>query len=212
MEPDRLREICSTLPIFPLPRAVLLPGSALPLHVFEERYRALVAHCLDGDGYMGIATLRGDPGDDPSPPIWPEIGIGEVIAHQPFPDGRCNIVLRYVGRTILAEELPSPHPFRLVRGEVGDRDDDERGVEAAIASLKLLMLQIGGLSPSAAGEAQRLSQLDGMALVDALAHRLLEDPDDQRRYLGAGRLADRVAQVQDHLASYLVSNVPVADS
>ena len=34
------------LPVFPLPRTVLMPGAMLPLHVFEPRYRELVAHCL----------------------------------------------------------------------------------------------------------------------------------------------------------------------
>jgi uncharacterized protein len=211
MDTERLREFCGSLPIFPLPRAVLLPGAALPLHIFEDRYRALVSHCLDGPGLMGIATLRVDT-DAPleGAEIWPEIGVGQVVAHQPFPDGRCNIILQSVGRAILAEELPSPHPFRLVRGEVPDLE--ERGVGPALAALKVLVLQIGGLSPNAADEARRLAQLDGMDLVDALAHRLLEDPDEQRLYLGALRLIDRVTQVQDRLASFLVPTSPAGES
>lgn len=40
------------LAMFPL-AAALLPHQALPLHVFESRYRALVDHVLDGDGGSG---------------------------------------------------------------------------------------------------------------------------------------------------------------
>ncbi|MEZ4235694.1 MAG: LON peptidase substrate-binding domain-containing protein [Myxococcota bacterium] len=199
------------MPIFPLPRAVLLPGAALPLHVFEERYRALVAHCLQGAGVMGIATLRVDaeaPLDRAA--IWPEIGVGQVVAHQPFPDGRCNIILQSVGQAVLEEELDLSHPFRVVRARPIEPDD--RGVGPALSALKVLVLQIGGLSPTAADEARRLAQLDGMDLVDALAHRLLEDPTDQRHYLGAGRLLDRVTQVQDRLASFLPSSAPAGES
>ncbi|MEQ1501200.1 MAG: LON peptidase substrate-binding domain-containing protein [Myxococcota bacterium] len=204
MEPARLQEICDALPIFPLPRTVLLPGASLPLHVFEARYRALVAHCLATDRLIGIATLK--PGYEPqyedAPAVWPEVGIGELVAHQPFPDGRCNIVLQYVGRARIREEIPSDHPFRMVRGAVGAEDD--RGTAGALAALKVLVLQLGGLSASAANEARRLVQLEGMELVDALARRLVEDPDEQRRYLGVDRLSDRIAIVQDRLATFLV--------
>jgi Lon protease-like protein len=203
-----LERRCASLPIFPLPRTVLLPGAALPLHVFEERYRALVEHCMQGDRLLGIATLK--PGYEASyaasPAIWPEIGVGEIVAHQPIstgdgPEGRCNIVLRYVGRGLLAEELLSPHLFRLVRCELPPLDD--RGLDSALANLKLLVLQLGGLTPAGAAEAERLVQLDGTELVDALARRLLEEPDEQRSYLGALRATDRVAAVADRLAAFI---------
>jgi Lon protease-like protein len=195
----------SSLPIFPLPRTVLLPGAALPLHVFEPRYRELVTHCLQGDRMLGIATLK--PGYEASyagsPPIWPEIGVGEIVSHQSMADGRSNIVLRYVGRALLREELASPHLFRLVRCEQPPLD--ERGLEAALSNLKLLVLQLGGLTPAGSAEAERLVQLDDFELIDALARRLLEDPDEQRSYLGAQRAVDRVAAVADRLAAFISS-------
>lgn len=212
MEVDRFREICTSLPVFPLPRTVLLPGAALPLHVFESRYRALVNHCLDGERAMGIATLK--PGYEANyhatPDVWPEIGVGEIVAHQPFPDGRCNIVLQYVGRARLQDELRTDHPFRVIRGDVVP--EDERGLGQALASLKVLVLQLGGLSPSAASEARRLIQLEGMELVDALARRLLEEPDEQRCYLGADRLVERIALIQDRLATFFVPSRSAGDS
>lgn len=211
MDNERLREVCAALPAFPLPRAVLLPGAALPLHVFEPRYRALVAHCLGGDGLMGIATLR--PGEDPgsdSAAVWPEIGVGEVVGHQPFPDGRCNIVLQYVGAVRLREELPRTQPFRLLRCEPCPADD--RGVGAALGALRVLVLQLGTLSAGAASEARKLVQLEGMELADALARRLLRDPDEQRAYLAATRLVDRVGAVQEHLATFFAAASAPADS
>ena len=45
------------LPLFPL-HTVLCPGVALPLHVFEERYRRLVARCLDRDEAFGVVLIR----------------------------------------------------------------------------------------------------------------------------------------------------------
>lgn len=209
---ENLREICAALPIFPLPRTVLLPGSVLPLHVFEPRYRALVAHCLRSEMIFGIATLK--PGYESNyegkPDIWPHVGVGQIVGHQPFPDGRSNIVVQYVGHVEVQEELPSPHLFRVVRGKLVE--EDQGGVASALAMLRQLVLQLGGLFPSAAQEARRLADLDGMELADELARRLLEDPDEQRAYLGAGRLTDRIVQVHDRLANFLAPQPPIADS
>lgn len=212
MDVDALREICAALPIFPLPRAVLLPGATLPLHVFEPRYRALVAHCLASDMVMGIATLK--PGYEKNyqnkPEIWPTIGVGQVVGHQPFPDGRSNIVVQYVGRVKVLEELHTAHPFRVVRTEL--LGEDSGGLPSALLLLKQLVLQLGGLFPAAAREATRLVDLDGIELADELARRLFEDPDEQRLYLGADRLVDRVHQVHDRLGAFLAPRPPVADS
>lgn len=45
-----------TVPMFPL-GAVLVPGAVLPLHVFEPRYRALTAHCLENDSEFGVVLI-----------------------------------------------------------------------------------------------------------------------------------------------------------
>jgi Lon protease-like protein len=212
MDAERLADLCRTLPLFPLPRTVLLPGSVLPLHVFEPRYRALVAHVVAGDRVLGIATLKPGYGVDyeGAPELWPEVGIGEIVAHQPMPDGRSNIVLQYVGRARIERELPTDQPFRVVQGALLPEDD--RGVDSAVKALKVLVIQLGGLSPEASEEARRLVLLDGMELVDALARRLLDDVDDQRQYLGAARLADRIELVQDRLARFLLPSQPVGDA
>ncbi|MBX2803866.1 MAG: LON peptidase substrate-binding domain-containing protein [Myxococcales bacterium] len=212
MEEFQHEELCRELPLFPLPRTVFLPGSTLPLHVFEERYRALVNHCLQGDRLMGVATLR--PGFeesyDGSPELFPEVGVGQIVGHQPFPDGRSNIVLRFVTRVTIARELPTSEPFRIVEGLV--LPADPAGLEPALAALRVLVLQVGTINPDAGEEARGLVGLPGMELPDALAPRLLESIDEQRAYLGAPRLVDRVAMVQDHLARFLLHGQTVGDA
>lgn len=210
MERAHLVDLCRELPIFPLPRTVLMPGADLPLHVFEPRYRALVAHVLEHDEVLGVATLQ--PGYESdyqgAPPIHPEVGLGMVVGHQPFPDGRSNIVLQYVGHMCVERELESPHPFRLVQGALCT--DDDAGLRQAVNRLRMLVLQLGGLSRDAAEEARRLVELEGMQMVDSLARKLLQDPDDQRAYLATERLAGRVEQVENRLAAFLAASDPVA--
>lgn len=206
-----LERVAQELPIFPLPGVVLMPGALLPLHVFEPRYRELVRHVREGDGLMGIATLKSPPSDhEPAaPPIWPEIGVGQVVAWQPMPDGRCNIVLQSVGCVLLEEELPSPHPFRLVRGR--PHEVDLSGLGSALAGLQIMVLQLGAISPEAAAEAQRLVQLEGTELVDSLARMLFQDDEAARRaYLAAGRVIERVDRVKIRLADFMAAADPSA--
>src|SRR5881409_4083016 len=84
------------IPIFPLPNVVLFPNVFLPLHIFEPRYRSMVADALAGDRIIGMVLLK--PGYERDyegrPPVYP-MGCAGVISHaEPFADGRCNIVLR----------------------------------------------------------------------------------------------------------------------
>ena len=101
------------LPLFPLPNVVLFPGVMLPLHIFEPRYRALLADALNGDRQLGMVLLR--PGWEADyegrPPIF-EIGCGAVIVHAArLDDGRSDIVLRGLERFRIASE-DHARPYR----------------------------------------------------------------------------------------------------
>lgn len=101
--------------LFPLPGVVLLPGTLLPLHIFEPRYRALVADALAGDRTIGMAMIK--PGFDalePAPPVYPVGGGGEIVESELLEDGRYNILLRGIFRYRILEERP-PSPFRSAR-------------------------------------------------------------------------------------------------
>jgi Lon protease-like protein len=94
------------LSLFPLPNVVLFPGVFLPLHIFEPRYREMIADALDGDRMIGMVLLR--PGwerdYDGRPPVFP-VGCTGVITHvEQIQDGRYNIVLRGVERFRIVQE------------------------------------------------------------------------------------------------------------
>ena len=77
------------LPIFPL-SVVLFPGTPLPLHIFEPRYRKMLADCLAGDRRFGITPA----GKDDAMPEPGTVGcIAEVRVNQELPDGRSNIIV-----------------------------------------------------------------------------------------------------------------------
>jgi uncharacterized protein len=114
-----------SLPIFPLPTVVLFPNVFLPLHIFEPRYRQMIADALAGDRIIGMVLLQ--PGYESdyegAPPIYPT-GCSGLITHvENLPDGKYNLVLRGLEKfTIQNEELPAAG--RLYRSAVITPVDD----------------------------------------------------------------------------------------
>ncbi len=75
------------LPLFPL-GMVLFPGAPLPLHVFEERYRLMVSHCLDSDSLFGVCLIKsGMEVGEPAVPY--DVGaVARIAEVQTLDDGR----------------------------------------------------------------------------------------------------------------------------
>ena len=107
-----------TLPIFPLPNVVLFPHVFLPLHIFEPRYRAMVADAIEGDRLIGMVLLR--PGwqemYNGRPPVYPIGCAGVITHHDRLPDGRSNIVLRGLQKFRILDEDDS-RVYRVARIE-----------------------------------------------------------------------------------------------
>jgi Lon protease-like protein len=80
------------VPVFPLP-LVLYPGLAIPLHIFEPRYREMLADVGGLDGRFAIVLVEAD-GDDAEAARLHTVGcMARVTAHEPLPDGRASIVV-----------------------------------------------------------------------------------------------------------------------
>jgi len=90
--------------MFPL-GTVLLPGGAVALHVFEDRYRALVADCLAGDGRFGVVLIeRGSEvgGGDRRVAVGTEAAIEAATS---FDDGRFGLLARGLRRLEVVQWL-----------------------------------------------------------------------------------------------------------
>ena len=108
------------LPIFPL-SVVLFPGTPLPLHIFEPRYKRLLADCLLGDRRFGITPVSGG-SEAPGPGT---VGcIAEVRVNQEQPDGRSNIVVIGGARFVLSRLLDEPHPYLVAMVQTFDDETD----------------------------------------------------------------------------------------
>jgi uncharacterized protein len=104
------------VPIFALPDVCLLPGESLPFHVFEPRYRRMLADALEGERLIALARLQ--PGFEATyegnPAVYPCMGVGEIAAHRPHGNGASEVVLRGIARARLCEVVKTL-PYRLGR-------------------------------------------------------------------------------------------------
>jgi Lon protease-like protein len=98
------------LPLFPLP-VVLLPGASMPLHVFEPRYREMVADCLASDRRFGLVYHDWD---RQGPFLFEEGRVGcvaEIGEHQALEDGRSLIGVRGMERFSIVDGIESKSPY-----------------------------------------------------------------------------------------------------
>ena len=118
-----------TIPIFPLPNAVLFPNVFMPLHIFEPRYRAMVADALAGDRIIGMVLLKAgfEVDYDGRPPIFP-VGCAGVITHsERLADGRFNIVLKGLEKfRVIGEDASRPYRLAHIDGMPELVSDAER--------------------------------------------------------------------------------------
>ena len=98
------------LPLFPLP-TIVYPGVPMPLHVFEPRYRQLVARCMEGDRRFGM--VYHDP--DVHGPFLLEpnvVGcVAEIVQVQAITDGRSMILIRGMERFVVRDGIESGTPY-----------------------------------------------------------------------------------------------------
>ena len=179
------------LSLFPL-NTVLFPNATLPLQIFEERYKLMMKHCLEGDSKFGVVLIKSGPEvGGPATPhsIGTVAHVGEVNRAE---DGRMFISVTGQQRFVI-KEITQDRPY--VVAEVELLDDDEEALmpptemeavrEAAIQHVRLALGLRGGWvrEPRIPYDPAALSYfIGGMLPVDLPEKQsLLEEPSAARR-------------------------------
>ena len=194
--------------IFPLSGALLFPGMHLPLHIFEDRYRALINDAMARDRQIGMIQPKSG-GDVPQ--LF-DIGcVGKIIDIEAMDDGRFNVVLEGTARFRIIEEIDASTAFRQVRAEIEDNKEIDEVLASAeraaleIESRKFAEMQgyqvdwdsigrlddasfvngIAQIAPFDAASKQALLEVDGLSNRSELIIQLLQffgrqDGDDDR--------------------------------
>ena len=182
-------ELVERFPLFPL-GLVLLPGEAVPLHIFEDRYKTMIGECLEEESEFGILWM-GDEGLQ-------EIGCCARIEQllERMEDGRLNILVR------------GSHPFRLERriddmdypaGVIEVLDDhDDAGPEQIAAAREGYATLVERVTDSRPEQ----EDLDGLTAYD-MAATIAFDLDAKQELLGLRSENDRLLRLTSLCASAL---------
>ncbi len=176
------------LSIFPLSGVILFPRMHLPLHIFEPRYRAMIADALARDRRIGMIQPRDQEltNTKRAPNLYDMGCVGKIIEVEALEDGRYNIVLEGQSRFTVARELSVSTEFRQVEARWLEEAEFPPLAMAERASLEQESRRFADRQGYAV-DWKAVSNLDDEALVNGIAQvapfdaaakqALLEAPD-----------------------------------
>lgn len=171
-----LASFSGVAPLFPLPDFVLFPQVTQPLHIFEPRYRAMLADVLAGERLIAMGTLK--PNWDglyetKTAPVWPELCLGRVMLDRELEDGKSLIIVRGLCRARIRAEKLTKTPYRQVELELKLDEYPEM--------------------PEIARSNRRAELLEGLVAATPEAEANRETTEAALRELPLGVLADLIA-------------------
>ncbi len=183
-------------PVFPLPNVVLFPRALLPLHIFEPRYRTMIADALGGGQTVVVALLKQGWEQDyyGNPEAHPVACLGRVVQHHQLPDGRYNIMLHGEEKVFL-DRTERHQPYRIARIRRVEEDPTwARGDGAAAMAAELIELY--RRAHQRQGTALDLAPLLGPhaspeTVVNTIAMNLEGEPEVRQQLLEIDSLAIR---------------------
>ena len=196
----------SAVPVFPLPGVVLLPNAVLPLHIFEERYRAMTEAALEGDRQIAMALLADGWQQNyyGKPAIEPVVCVGRILTHERLADGKFNFLLQGHTRAKVVREVKTDEPFRRFQlAKIIDIPADESTLATARRTF-LRAFETGVLAGTPIGNtfAKLLSsEMPTCDIADLVAFSCLDDVTAKLKLLAEPSVEKRVQATLDHLVA-----------
>ena len=188
----RYEHLPASLPIFPLPGALLLPGGRMPLNIFEPRYLNMVSDALAGDRLIGMIQPSQDSEDPGTAATYRTGCAGRIVAFSETEDGRYLITLAGLIRFDAARELPLEEGYRRVvpdferfRDDLSE-DSDDIDRESLLDALRAYF-EVSGLD----GDWSAVEKAADESLVTSLAMACPFDPPEKQALLEAMTLSER---------------------
>jgi len=202
-------DLPEVLAVFPLTGVMLLPGTVLPLHIFEPRYRALVEDALAGGKIFGMIqpfTPQNDnrgpqPGADSMAPDLYKVGCaGYIEKFEKLPDGRFFLQLKGVNRFRFSEELELQRGYRRVKAIYQDFPDATSAQTWRCDRTAVLnALSTYGKAHGMQVRPEQSEKFSDLELINLLAVSLPFHPAEKQALLEAQDLTDRERMLVDLL-------------
>lgn len=187
-----------------LPDCTLFPHGALPLHIFEDRYRQMLSEALEGDCLFCVGRLTSEETPEYHD-CTAEIGTAGLIrTSREQPDGRSDLILHGVCRVRFTEWLPGKaYPFSRIEPVPSlplrekDATTESRRLRNAVESVLLgfpdkIVKQVEALLDRAT---------EPTIMSDVVAQQFVQDSELRHSLLGEPDVSKRIDLIVDHLRS-----------
>jgi Lon protease-like protein len=205
-------DVPDVIPIFPLPKVVLLPSEVLPLHIFEPRYVEMVRDALASHRVIGVVdVIPGHEKELPQSPPVREVGcVGFIATHEELEDGRFLMWLLGLERFTIEQELEVETSYRQVRVRYKPTTESPKrlaGIRPLRQELRTLLPNFVDLDESSREQfASHMAEVSDAQLI-ALASQILEIPSERKQVLlEAQTLSERFLMVYEDLYRHLDTN------
>ena len=188
----RLRDLPDTIPVFPLPGALLLPRTRLPLHIFEPRYLQMLEDVFKTPQRI-IGMIQ--PYEGPEGERLHAIGCaGRVVGFQETDDGRYMITLAGISRFRILREVEGFSPYRRCdvtwtgfERDLGGTESDPDFNRESFLDVLGRFFRDRGLST----DWDALSEAEDELLINSLSMLVPFSPEDRQALLEAPSLSTR---------------------
>jgi uncharacterized protein len=185
-------DLPSTIPIFPLSAALLLPRGQMPLNIFEPRYLAMIDEAMAGDRIIGMIQPAAEGEDEPA--LFPIGCMGRITSYSESDDGRYMVCLTGIARFRVVEEVEGRAGFRRceVTAEPFLEDFQENvGAEAVDRDRLLDVFRAYLEAHSLEADWDNIGRTSNETLVNALSMMSPYGPAEKQALLEATDLRSR---------------------
>jgi Lon protease-like protein len=199
---DKMRGV-RELPIFPLP-VVLFPGMPMPLHIFEPRYRKMLADIRAGDNLFGLSYF--DPGESEKdmPPAGHIGCVAEVTETQALPDGRSNVLAVGVVRYQVEDYVERGDSYLVVRvNYFEDDEEDKAGLASSAREVAATFMRVANairVISDERGNLPDISDTEPQKLSFLVAAAMEIEVETKQELLELRSTSERLSRLRDLLA------------
>lgn len=164
---DEIEEFPDVIPVFPLPGALLLPGTHLPLHIFEPRYRRMIADAIAGPGLVGMIQPRRVLQVAPPHDLAAVGCVGRLVQVAETEDGRYFVILEGLARFRTVAEVPGVEGYRRLKVRfdefLGDLAEGHEDIDTRAVHQQLERWVVAGPGSEALAELAPARQVNVLA-------------------------------------------------
>ncbi len=197
-------QLPGTLPVFPLAGSIVMPGSELPLHIFEPRYLNMVSDAISTHRMIGM--IQPDPVTSDVTGLCHTGCAGRITQYRETSDGCIDIVLSGVCRYDLVDELPTTRGYRMIVPDWSRFSDDYADHEGKLRDEQDLLMRTLKRYCEAKGletDWALLERLSIVSLVNSLSMALPLSEQDKQVLLETVEPAERLFTFTALLDSHL---------